>query len=174
MIWTRLTASISDSSITNGDELECQFKLACLTCGLDKCACRIYRVALYVIITAASKAQVYIRSNNSNSGTNFYTRVKFELSKYDGTPTIYREMTAYGSAANPRTQDLIDTGTSDVAITGTIVTGSTLTFVNGSRTRQRSPALTLTDGNRYGQRNGASGTTVIYPSDGFLIVEVAH
>src|SRR5213592_96030 len=73
---TRLTASISDASITNGDELECQFKLACLTCGLDKCACRIYRVALYVIITAASKAQVYIRSNNSNSGTNFYTRVK--------------------------------------------------------------------------------------------------
>jgi len=33
--------------------------------------------------------------------------------------------------------------------------------------------LTLTDGNRYGQRK-ASGTAVVYCSDGFLIVEVAH
>jgi len=170
---TRLTANISNSSITDGDELECQFKLACLTCGADKCVFRIYRSALYCVITGASKAQVYIRSNNSITGTNFRSRVKFELSKYDGTPTIYREMTAYGAGASPNQQSLIDTGTSDVATTGSTVTGSTLTFVNGSRTRQRSTALTLTDGNRYGQRK-TGGTAAIYSSGGFIIVEVAH
>ena len=89
----------------------------------------------------------------------------------ESTSKTYFEATGYGTGSIY----LEDMGTDDSSgAGGSDVTGSTLTWAGGDRSRERSGELTLTDANRYTNRQPAGLSQDLIVSNGFIIIKVTE
>lgn len=110
--------------------------------------CVMNKASLWVNLNSLTKAKIFHMVHKmllavTPVGTNkiLYTAGNYSnpVVKFEGTGSV---------TASTLSVDLTDIGTSDSATTGSNVASSTLTF-NTVASRQRSGALTLTDGNRF-------------------------
>jgi hypothetical protein len=154
---TLVSAAFADSApnFTDQDNMEVQMKGS--TGGGGKNA-YIYRAGLWIKLVNLSHAEVYYRINDSDSwaGTGGTPqprpeyRILPDISAFNQPVSIYNELTSYVSSPGTScTEALYDNGTSDSSASGSVVPGSALTVSSTALNRQRSPAVSVSAGNRF-------------------------
>jgi hypothetical protein len=171
----RAVASFSNAAanFTDGDEFEIRLKTASTHIQLQ-----IAKINLNVYLSPAQKAESHLAVYTDGLGRGSTSSTARRLTRYKHLPTMFRDGTEFffeGTAKETGGSShlfLFDAGTSDSGVSGSDVSGSQLDFSTSARERQRSAALTLTDGNRYLYRAASSSGQTITCASAFVIAIV--
>ena len=143
---------ISNYARTNeGDEY--QVTIRCdRYCGSGR-QIALYKAGLWVKLDALDKVEVHLRTslgaNISFTNDIDHERTLLQLSAYSN-PVVYFQATAEANGGSQVHVRLMSAAASDFGPSVlTPVAGSTVTFDSETKTQLRSPALTLTNGDRY-------------------------
>ena len=117
----------------------------------------IFKANLYIRITSLTKAEVYYRfvryrANIVVSLTVEYQRVLVDTSLFSGTVSVFHESTGLEDSLGDIIQQVFDDTTNDSGTGGSLVSGSDINFDSTTKSRVRTSAITITDGDRFIER----------------------
>jgi hypothetical protein len=165
---TLVDRSFSDSATNFANEDRFELRIRSSTTAAQA---ELRRASLYVKLTNLSKAEVLYRvagRQRSSTATDFvYQRARVDTSLFSN-PTAYFQASGW-CADNGERVFLRDHGTNDSGTGGASVTGSGINFNSSTKILVRTPAITITDGNRFYGRTENSTDNVELTS-AFVVV----
>ncbi len=129
---------------------------------------------LYVRLTNLTKAIAYRRvgpPRTAGAGAAAISNLRqlIDSSLYDN-PAVFYEASGYESVAGVVTDGLADVGAVDVAGSAVLVADSSLTFDGTTKIVQRSGAVTVVDGDRFGEIPARTSGTLVLCGEYLIIV----
>lgn len=115
--------------------------------------CNLYNAMLIIRMTSINKMAYPIRmtrqiSQNFTDNPRDNNRVLYTAANFKNS-TFYYEATGKDDSLGTATTGMFDAGATDTGTSGSTLSGSTIDYSSTSKQRQRTSALTLTDGNSY-------------------------
>jgi hypothetical protein len=169
-----VSASFADAATNFKDQDRMQVEIKESGGGLVS----IYKAGLWLKLTKLTHSEIYFRYGQgfnmlAGDGAQFpdYQRTIVDTSLFTAF-TIYNQLLGkVASAGTSCTETLFDGGLNEAGSAGSPVSGSTLTLSSTTVTLQRSPALTITSGDRYIMQTSANpGPGACYPVNSTLVL----